>query len=261
MNTLWKRVRRKLERSISVRLGRRPFVVRNDRPLISFTFDDFPRSAWQVGGTILEAHGLRATYYASLGLMGREAPAGSIFEREDLPELVRRGHELGCHTFAHCHAFDTPLEVFGRSIRDNRDAVQGLLPGANFSTLSYPISLPRPGVKRLCERHFLACRSGGQTFNCGTVDLNALSAFFLEQCHEDIGMVTELIRISARARGWLILATHDICANPSPFGCTPEFFEAVVRAAVASGARVEPVAHALALCGVHGAGAGGERVS
>src|SRR5437773_2236461 len=44
---------------------------------------------------------------------------------------------------------------------------------------------------------------------------------------------------------WLIFATHDICENPSPFGCTAEFFENIVKCAIDSGARTLPVFQAL----------------
>ena len=53
--------------------------MRNAQPLISFTFDDFPRSALTVGGEILERHGARGTYYASLGVMGKYEAAGLMF--------------------------------------------------------------------------------------------------------------------------------------------------------------------------------------
>src|SRR5207247_9743139 len=34
--------------------------------------------------------------------------------------LVARGHELGCHTFAHCHSWDTKTKEFERSILEKR---------------------------------------------------------------------------------------------------------------------------------------------
>jgi len=80
---------------------RRPFLLRNDVPNISFTFDDFPRSALLTGGAILSRYGVRGSYYASLGLMGKQAPTGTIFVAEDLQRLLAQGHELGCHTFDH----------------------------------------------------------------------------------------------------------------------------------------------------------------
>jgi len=226
-------------------LFRKPFLIRLQQPLISFTFDDFPRSALLVGGSILNNVGLAATYYASLGLIGKEAPSGQIFVADDLATLFDQGHELGCHTFAHCDSWETDTETFENSIIENRAALNRLVPGAEFKTFSYPISLPRPRTKAKVASHFLGCRAGGQTFNVGKVDLNQLSAYFLEQSRNDIQSVKNLIDRNRQDGGWLIFATHDISDHPTPFGCTPEFFEQVVRYAMGSGARILPVIRAL----------------
>ena len=159
--------------------------------------------------------------------------------------LLKQGHELGCHTLDHCNAWETEPSSFEQSIVDNQHALNKLVPGASFRTLSYPISVPRPGTKKRTEKHFVCCRCGGQTFNAGKVDLSYLSAYFLEKSRDNPEEVKKVIEQNRRARGWLIFATHDICENPSPFGCTPEFFEDVVKCAVSSGARVLPVIHAL----------------
>src|SRR6058998_1234644 len=99
---------------------RKPCLIRPERPLISFTFDDFPRSALLNGGAILNRFGVAATYYVSLGLAGTEQPSGRMFVREDLATLLEGGHELGCHTFSHCHSWETEAATFERSILENR---------------------------------------------------------------------------------------------------------------------------------------------
>jgi peptidoglycan/xylan/chitin deacetylase (PgdA/CDA1 family) len=220
-------------------------AIKSPTPLISFTFDDFPRSALQTGGAILNGFGLAGTYFASFGLMGKQAPTGTIFVRDDLKTLVDQGHEIGCHTFAHCHSWDTASAVFEDSVVANRRALNELLPGASFRTFSYPVSPPRPTTKRNTAKHFSGCRGGGQTFNVGTADLNYLAAYFLEKSRGNRDAVKQLIQENRQARGWLILATHDVCESPTPFGCTPDFFEDIVRSAVESGARILPVADAL----------------
>ena len=226
-------------------LFRRPFVVDARQPIISFTFDDFPRSALLSGGAILNSFGVAGTYYASLGLMGQDTATGRIFAPSDLKAAVEQGHELGCHTFSHCDSWQTPTKVFERSIVENCAALSEALPGAQFKTFSYPISLPKPLTKSRVARRFLCCRAGGQTYNSGTTDLNQLSAYFLEKSRDDIRAVRDVIDRNCRARGWLILATHDISEGPTRFGCTPNFFGDVVAYAIGSGARVLPVVRAL----------------
>jgi hypothetical protein len=91
----------------------------------------------------------------------------------------------------------------------------------------------------------VCCRGGGQTFNSGTADLNYLSAYFLEKTRNNSRAAKDMIDLNKQARGWLILATHDICEQPSPYGCTPAFFSDIVQYAVNSGARILPVMQAL----------------
>lgn len=209
--------------------------------MISFTFDDFPRSALINGGAILRERGFVGTYYASFGLMGRTAASGEIFARDDLDELVSQGHELACHTFDHCDSWETKPAEFEASILRNQKAVAEQLPGVNLGSLSYPISWPRPETKRRVANHFGCARGGGQTFNGGIVDLNYLKAFFIEQSRDDFDVLVETIESSIRARGWLIFATHDVCQVPTRFGCTQALFEEVVEYSTKSGAVVLPV--------------------
>lgn len=226
-------------------LFRRLLMMRNKVPYISYTFDDFPRSALLTGGKILEAHGISGTYYVSLGCMGQDSPSGELFVRQDLEELVGRGHEPGCHTYSHLNAWETSTRDFAKSLEKNRRALSELVPGAEFRTLSYPVEYPRPLTKRMAGKGFLGCRGGGQRINHGMVDLNFMSAFFLDRRRDDLDRVRRLIDRNNEMRGWLIFGTHDVRKEPSPFGCPPEYFEEIVRHSVKSGAAVKPVAQVL----------------
>lgn len=245
----WIKAQNVYRRRSAALFSRRLLDVRPKRPLISFTFDDFPKSALWTGGRILEDAGLAGTYYVSLGLLGQDSPNGNIADSTDLPRLIGQGHELGCHTFSHCDSWETEPAVFERSIIKNRQALDHFLPGSEFKTFSYPISLPRRATKSRVAKYFLCSRAGGQTFNSGTTDLNQLSAYFLEKSVHRIQDVKDVIDLNRRAHGWLIFATHDISDNPSPFGCTPDFFAQVVRYAVDSDATILPVLQALATIG------------
>jgi peptidoglycan/xylan/chitin deacetylase (PgdA/CDA1 family) len=243
-SAFWARAHGRYQRSIATSFFKRPFTISSSTPFISFTFDDFPRTALTNGGPILQRCGLTGTYYASLGLMGTQAPAGPLFVKDDLESLLEQGHELGCHTFDHRHSWNTSPAIFERSIAMNSDAIGRLRPGARLSTFSYPMSPPRARTKRMTSAQFVCCRGGGQTFNAGTTDLNYLQAYFLEKAHGDAALVRDLIDENRRQRGWLILATHDVTDDPSPFGCTPQFFEDIVGYAVDSGACILPVIRA-----------------
>ena len=248
----WPRLLGYLQRRTTTSVWRRPFLLSAQKPLISFTFDDFPRSALLTGGGILNRFGLAGTYYASFGLVGRDTPSGQIFFPGDLTRLLEQGHELGCHTYSHCDSWATATKTFENSILQNRAALNRLFPYSEFKTFSYPISLPRPHTKARIADYFLCCRGGGQTFNAGKVDLNQLSAYFLEKSRGDFQAVKDLIDRNRQASGWLIFATHDVSDSHTPFGCTPAFLQNVVQYAISSGAQIVPVVEALELLGAPG---------
>jgi hypothetical protein len=244
---MFARLYSRYQRDAARSFARRPFTMKSDVPLISFTFDDFPRSALLRGGAILHSFGVAGTYYASLGLMGKDTPTGRIFSPDDLPVLQTQGHELGCHTYDHVHAWDTSPRAFEESVLRNREALGTLMPGLKFESLSYPIGVPRPQTKSRIAKYFACARCGGQRVNSGTIDLNYLAAFFLEQSRDNPEGVRAIIDRNRQERSWLIFATHDVCEDPTPYGCTPDYFKDVVRYAVESRAQILPVSRALKL--------------
>lgn len=245
MASIWTKLPKGIQRRAARWFGCRPCRIPLQSPIISFTFDDFPRSALLTGGKILQKHGAVGTYYTSLGLMDKVTSTGQIFAREDLDELTRNQHEIACHTFDHCDSWNTEPADFEASVRRNQQRVVELMPNARFSGLSYPLSWPRPQTKRRIARHYQCARGGGQTFNSGTTDLNYLKAFFIEQSRENFDGISGVIDANARANGWLIFATHDVCESPTRYGCTAGLFERVVKHSVQSGAVILPVHAAL----------------
>jgi peptidoglycan/xylan/chitin deacetylase (PgdA/CDA1 family) len=219
--------------------------------MISFTFDDAPRSAFVTGGGILKAHNARATFFVSFGLLGLETEVGRIASEDDVVRAIEEGHEIGCHTFDHLDTWETSRKRFIKSVDANDRARRRIVPATAFKTFSYPKSEPKPWIKAKLQERFLCCRGGGQTLNAGQVDLNLLKAYFLDR-RNNAGMDTikTLIDNCVSCAGWLIFATHDITDRPSPYGCTPEFFQTVVEYAAHSEAVLLPVAEAYAKLGL-----------
>jgi hypothetical protein len=239
---LGRRFRSYAQKKASRLMARRMRTWRSDVPHVSFTFDDFPRSAGTAGREILEKYDVRGTYYTSLGLMGADSQPFRMFELEDLEELIRTGHEIGCHSFGHLDPWKTAPGDFEESLKKNGARLESLFPGYAFRTFSYPLRQPHPGIKRIAGEMFWCCRGGGQMPNAGRVDLNCLRSCFIDQRQRDnLEYFVELIGRNVRQKGWLIFSTHDIAPDPSPFGCSPRVFEEIVRRAVDSGSSVLPV--------------------
>lgn len=242
---LFSRLTRKFRRSASVYFYRRMVPLRSSAPIISFTFDDAPQTAFSHGGDILKTHGARGTFYVSLGMLDSMSPSGPIASRLDLVRAAEEGHELGCHTFDHKDPWDTTTHVFEMSVLENRLALDKILPGTSFASFAFPIRGPKPATKRRIGTLFHCCRGGGQAFNCGSADLNLLNAFFIDiRNRNSIDSVLRLIDRNCECKGWLIFATHDVDDNPSPYGCTNEYFKKVVAYAASSGSVILPVGKA-----------------
>lgn len=247
LSSLFDRAKGKTRRTLARRLHRRMLDIATPRALVSFTFDDAPRTAFGAGAEILEAHGVRGTYFVSLGLMGTTTEVGPIGKPRDLVQAFGRGHELGCHTFGHDDAWFTERAVYVRSVDRNREALQELLPSQAFGSFAYPKSGAIAAVKPALAERFACCRAGGQTFNRGRVDLNLVSACFIDRrATADMRFVADLIERNAEAGGWLVFAAHDISHTDWAFGCEPAFFSEVVRRAVESGSEVLPMSAACA---------------
>jgi peptidoglycan/xylan/chitin deacetylase (PgdA/CDA1 family) len=237
MNKLLLRIKGKYHRTLTNQFCQRMVTVNPPRPMISFTFDDAPKTAFKTGGAILGAHGAKATFFVSLGLLGLETEVGEIASQDDLLDAVNQGHELGCHTYDHLDAWYCSKDNYIASVTENQLALDKLLPGQRFNTFAYPKSGATLSVKYPLQKLFTCCRGGGQTANVGMTDLNMLKACFLDKrAKVDLDFLKKLIDYNAEHKGWLIFATHDVTDNPSPYGCTTEFFTEVVDYSARSGA-------------------------
>lgn len=235
----------KYRRTAAEYLSCRMVPVKITTPIISFSFDDAPRTAYTHGGEILKSYRADATYYVSLGMLESDSPSGPIASLDDLQRAVKEGHELGCHTFDHKNPWETKPELFVQSVFKNRQALSEIFRELAFTTFAYPICGPRPATKRRIGKLFRCCRGGGQTFNARTTDLNFLKAFFLDVRNGDtIDTVKKLVDENTESRGWLIFATHDIDDNPSRYGCSKKFLGEVVAHAASSGSLLLPVGKA-----------------
>jgi peptidoglycan/xylan/chitin deacetylase (PgdA/CDA1 family) len=209
------------------------------KPVVSFTFDDFPKSALHLGGKILSGRGLRGTYYAALGLMGKTTEVGEIFEEDDLRALTETGHELACHTFEHLNCRQSGRRKVIESCEKNRLAVAKILPHYDLENFSFPFGAVSMGTKAALRSRYRTCRTIEPAVNRSPIDFAFLRAFSL---YDSTTSIDAALAESVTRPGWLIIYTHDISSRPSAYGCTPQVFEQVVERVVAAGADVLTIA-------------------
>ena len=240
-----KRVYGKITRTLAIKICRRDFAITTPYPIISFCFDDAPKSAFVNGGKILNENGIKATYYLSLGLLGTDTEVGTIASLTELESAVDLGNELGCHTHDHYDAWSVSTSDYIKSVFRNREKLKRIMPDYRFTSFAYPKSGATMLVKYKLQQHFLCCRAGGQTANIGIADQNHLKSFFLDQRQcTSFASIKNIVDINSDNSGWLIFTTHDISNNPTPFGCNIELFRKTVEYALSSGALILNVSEA-----------------
>ncbi|MGA9393629.1 MAG: polysaccharide deacetylase family protein [Candidatus Sulfotelmatobacter sp.] len=239
----------RLRRSVLCTFFRRSAPLGNHGPIISFTFDDFPRSALSVGGSILEQFGARGTYYVTGGLMNACTELGELFNAEDLCTLVAKGHELGTQTFHHSSCRKVSWGAFREDVKKGMKAVEHIR-GHNSTNFAYPYGHVTLRSKKSLGPALASSRSNIPGLNGPEIDLNLLRANRLYGGVENSPAVEELISQNVKQKSWLIFYTHDVRRNPSRYGCTPELFERAVSLAASSGGRIVTVQKAVAEIGL-----------
>ena len=189
-------------------------------PMMSVSFDDAPRSAVVTGGPIVEAHGGRATFYVAGDFCGKTVDGHAYFTADDLVAAQSAGHEIGCHTFDHRHATQMPIAAFEDDCARNRDFLAATLGGGPRS-FAYPFGDVSLKVKRAARARYATCRGIRPGVNRSPLDLALLKAMPLESRSWTPGAMERLARAAARSKAWLILFSHDVGDQPSPYGCTP----------------------------------------
>ncbi|MBK8907852.1 MAG: polysaccharide deacetylase family protein [Rhodospirillales bacterium] len=228
----------------------KPHTLANTRSIVSFSFDDFPRSAVRVGGRILAAHGVVGTYYVAGGMIGRRGESGEFATHEDVCDVIANGHELACHSHSHQDGMRVPASAMMRDIDRNARHVARTIGGYRLQNFAYPYGRVSRGLQVAVGARFTSARGVLPGINHGTIDLTYLHSSLLYAAPEYQAAAHRMIEENVLLGGWLIFLTHDVGPHPSPYGCTAPQLDAAVRAALASGAEVLTVAAALDRIGV-----------
>ncbi len=234
------RLRRLLDDEIVGRIPLAPARLSPGPATVSLCFDDFPRSAWQVAGPLLEALGVKASYYVSGGLIGQSPEGLPLCTEADVVAAFAAGHEIGCHTYTHGRATETPVAAFTASLARNDAVLRDLLPGWSARSFAFPYGDTTLGARRAVAARFGFGRSTRSGLNGRMVDRSMLRAVALEAWRGRVD-VEAMIDEAARKGAWLIFYTHDVAPQPSPFGCSPSELERVLRRALAAGMTALPV--------------------
>jgi peptidoglycan/xylan/chitin deacetylase (PgdA/CDA1 family) len=223
----------------------KPFRLGNPAPLVSFTFDDVPDSAYLNGAAVLEAEDCRGTFYIAAGIAGSEDEFWRLIRPEQISALCSRGHEIGCHTFSHIKVDTLDAAALDAECDRNAEALCRLYPGLELTSFCYPFGRLSLARKHQLQARFDTCRGIYEGINAGIADLALLRVIEL---YDRTLMPEKLERVLNETReknGWLIFYAHDVAERPSWIGCSPDLMRRTLDAVRSSGFEVLTVRDAL----------------
>lgn len=215
--------------------------IETSEPIVSFTFDDVPATAWTNGARILESEGVCGTFYIAGVFIDKYDGKQQMITGKGCAALAAAGHELGCHTFSH-----RKLSGFSRQSLevdlDRNDSVLGSFDehgnGRNFSV---PFGMASPLMQPVLRRRFRTTRGIMPGINRGRVDPHNLSAVELRADQNYLDAADRWLDDVLQKGGWLIIFTHDVSQTPSFYGCPEDRFQSLVRRAASGGAKIMTV--------------------
>ena len=229
----------------------KPFRLRNPRPIVSFTFDDVPDTAYTNGAAILEESGCHGTFYIAAGTCGTRDEFWNVITDGQVQALHARGHEIGCHTFSHVNVERLDGAAMDVESQRNQQRLRQLCPDIQVTNFCFPfgrLSLPR---KLQLQRRFDTCRGIYEGVNAGTVDLGLLRVIELYDRTLTAAKLRRVMQETRERNGWLIFYTHDVADPPSWIGCSPALMRETLAAVLAMGFECLTIRDALRAVGLH----------
>jgi peptidoglycan/xylan/chitin deacetylase (PgdA/CDA1 family) len=234
------KLRRRLVRFRHVRPVRSTHGAAGLRPMISFCFDDVTDTSVSIGAALLEARGLRGTFFVCAGLLGETGHMGAYATRDQLVRVAAAGHDIGCHTFSHLDCGQASARDIAQDLERNSLALANL-GVARPTTFAFPFGDVSAAAKYAAGSRFRLCRALHHGVIGRDVDLNQAPAVGIEGAKGE-AVARRWMRAAARQGGWLILYTHTLGPTASEFGCSVETFTRLVDEAIAGGFDIVTVA-------------------
>ena len=221
-----------------------PLCLQPEKPIVSFTFDDFPKSAADVGAEIIEKVGGRGTYYACSSLAGKHITTGQQFDASDIVTLQNRGHEIGAHTHSHLDCSKADVREVRRDIALNIKCLEDM-GASNITQFAYPYGETQVELKRGLVNDFETARGILAGANTAAADRMQLKAYELTPDAGAIQRAEIALRAAQASPTWIVIFTHDVSRSPSPFGVRIDDLARLANVAIAIGADVLSVGDAM----------------
>ena len=220
----------KAKQWISPMFYRKVLHLPQDQRVVSFTFDDVPRSAFDLASAALEDMEARGTFYVALSMMEGLSEKAGAFAYDDLEHCLSKGHELGCHTFSHLHFHRThDIALIRQDMESNQRSLEQNGINVKLRDFSYPYGEQSMLARKAVSERYRTARGIEEGINRGSIDLYNLKSVKLYQSENPLEKIFRIMENLKRHGGWLVFYTHDIQDSYSIFGCSEDYFKSVLQ--------------------------------
>jgi peptidoglycan/xylan/chitin deacetylase (PgdA/CDA1 family) len=193
---------------------------------VTLSFDDGWRCVYDNALPVLEGAGVKSSHYVISKYLD-EKRSSLLMKVDQIRDLVKRGHEIGCHSASHKHLANESSRVIRKEIiRSRRDLAEIV---GRVETFAYPYGEYDDRVLDVVKR---AGFSGARSLLDG---LNrAGDDPFLLKCkgitvQTTASEVKRWIDSARNENSWLILTFHQVDDEGKPWSTTPQVLEAIIR--------------------------------
>jgi peptidoglycan/xylan/chitin deacetylase (PgdA/CDA1 family) len=246
--SLGTRISHRLSRHIPIHRG----LLRNNKSMATFTFDDVADSALTIGADILEEAAIRGTFFISTALFNYRTEHWTVLNAEGVRELHQRGHEIGLHGHAHLPVGSRSASQFADDIKRNRAMLRSIDPNILAENFAYPYG--EVALARKIQLGGLVRSSRGVELgvNRGLIDTQNIRIIPLMDAMLSYAELDFYLDMVVDTNGWLVFFTHDVGDSPSPFGVSKRMLHFALEGSLRRGIEISTVSAALDAANIRG---------
>jgi peptidoglycan/xylan/chitin deacetylase (PgdA/CDA1 family) len=215
--------------------------------LVTISFDDAWQSQYTNALPVLEAAGIKATFYITAEPL--QKGWDDFMTADETKAVSAKGHEIGSHTVTHPHLPKTATAGAERELAESKAYLEGLT-GTSVTTFAYPYGETDARMKPLIEKAgYASARSiEADSLNDRSADRYFLSAFVPEPA-TPMRKIKAMIAEAKAKRQWLILVFHKVERHGGKYSVSPASFQKIVNEVKASGVKTVTIGEGLAALG------------
>jgi peptidoglycan/xylan/chitin deacetylase (PgdA/CDA1 family) len=213
--------------------------------MVSVTFDDSWLSQYTNAVPILNAAGLKGTFYLTTepvqgGWSGFMTPA-------QVQTIAQQGHEIAGHTVTHPSLITLSSLQIMSEVGNSKTYLQNLT-GKTVTSFAYPYGEFNSTAKSLVQQASYTSARGvdEEALNVATSDKYNLYSSCIES-NATFAQVKAQIDKAKAQKQWYILCIHEVKASPGQYDTSTALFQQIVSYIKTSGIKVVTVAQGRAL--------------